>query len=34
MNYLYFAEGAVETTGEAAMFPASAFLVVEVTTIA
>ena len=26
MNYLYFAEGAVETTGEAAMFPASAFL--------
>ncbi len=26
MNYLYFAEGAVETTGEAAMFPADAFL--------
>jgi len=26
MNYLYFAEGAVETTGEAAMYPASAFL--------
>ena len=26
MNYLYFAEGAVETTGEAPMFPASAFL--------
>ena len=26
MNYLYFAEGAVETTGEAAMFPASSFL--------
>tara|TARA_R100000734_G_C3300511_1_gene91225 strand:+ start:81 stop:419 length:339 start_codon:yes stop_codon:yes gene_type:complete len=26
MNYLYFAEGAVETTGEACMFPASAFL--------
>ena len=25
MNYLYFAEGAVETTGEACMFPASAF---------
>ena len=25
MNYLYFAEGAVETTGEAGMFPASAF---------
>ena len=25
MNYLYFAEGAVETTGEAAMYPASAF---------
>ena len=29
MNYLYFAEGAVETTGEAAMFPASAFLGVD-----
>ena len=26
MNYLYFAEGAVETTGEAAMYPADAFL--------
>ena len=26
MNYLYFAEGAVETTGEAAMYPTSAFL--------
>ena len=26
MNYLYFAEGAVETTGEAAMYPASSFL--------
>lgn len=26
MNYLYFAEAAVETTGEAAMYPASAFL--------
>ena len=25
MNYLYFAEGAVETTGEAAMYPASSF---------
>ena len=26
MNYLYFAEGAVETTGEAAMYPASSFI--------
>jgi len=26
MNYLYFAEGAVETTGEAAMYPASSYL--------
>ena len=26
MNYLYFAEGAVETTGEACMFPASSFI--------
>ena len=26
MNYLYFAEGAVETTGEAAMYRADAFL--------
>jgi|TARA_R100001463_G_scaffold125873_1_gene183406 hypothetical protein len=26
MNYLYFAEGAVETTGEGCMFPASNFL--------
>tara|TARA_R110002020_G_scaffold9624_3_gene37828 strand:+ start:142 stop:480 length:339 start_codon:yes stop_codon:yes gene_type:complete len=26
MNYLYFAEAAVETTGEACMYPASAFL--------
>ena len=25
MNYLYFAEATVETTGEAAMFPASSF---------
>ncbi len=25
MNYLYFAEGTVETTGEAAMYPASSF---------
>ena len=25
MNCLYFAEGAVETTGEAAMYPASSF---------
>jgi len=26
MNYLYFAEGAVETTGEAAMYRADSFL--------
>jgi len=26
MNYLYFAEGTVSTTGTAAMFPASSFL--------
>ena len=26
MNYLYFAEAAVETTGEAAMYPASSFI--------
>ena len=26
MNYLYFGEGTVETTGTGAMFPASAFL--------
>jgi|TARA_R100001594_G_scaffold117176_2_gene152380 hypothetical protein len=26
MNYLYFAEGAVETTGEACMYPASSFI--------
>ena len=26
MNYLYFAEGTVATTGEAALFPASAYL--------
>ena len=26
MNYLYFAEGTVETTGEACMFPASSFI--------
>jgi len=26
MNYLYFAEATVETTGEAAMYPASSFL--------
>ena len=26
MNYLYFAEGAVDSTGEGAMFPSSAFL--------
>ena len=26
MTQLYFAEGAVETTGEAAMFPASSYL--------
>ena len=25
MNYLYFAEGAVDSTGEGAMFPANAF---------
>ena len=29
MNYLYFAEGTVDSTGEAAMFPASAFLGVD-----
>ena len=26
MNYLYFAEGVVDSTGEGAMFPSSAFL--------
>ena len=26
MNYLYFAEAEVETTGEAAMYPASSFI--------
>ena len=26
MNYLYFAEGTVDSTGEGCMFPASAFL--------
>ena len=26
MNYLYFAEGAVDSTGEGAMYPASSFL--------